>query len=235
MFNKKLIMKHRFVLILLISLYAVQLVTGQKDDKKSDKPVTISGKVTDNGNHPVAGAVFYVDNVRTSYFTDEKGEYKIKVSPSALKLRVSSSRFGVCDTLINGQTKINFIFKLNSDALSGIKGPGEASDEKESNPVKPKTKKMNTYNNIYQMIRTEVSGVLVNGRSIVIQQPNSFFGSSDPLFVVDGVIVNSIDNINPVEVKSISVLTGSSAAIYGVNGANGVLCITLINGSDSEK
>lgn len=235
MFNNRFKMKHRFIFILLFSLCAFQLITGQKDGKKSDKPVTISGKVTDAGNHPVAGAVLYVDNVRTSYVTDEKGAYKIKVGPSANKLKVSSSRFGVCDTLINGQTKINFIFKSNPDALSGIKDPVKASSKEESGTPKPKTKKMNTYSDIYQMIRTEVSGVLVNGRSIVIQQQNSFFGSSDPLFVVDGVIVNSIDNINPVEVKSISVLTGSSAAIYGVNGANGVLVITLINGSDSER
>ena len=230
-------MKQRSFLIILISLCTIQFVAGQKEEKKSDKPVTISGKVLDPGNQPVAGAVFYIDNVKTSYITDEKGAYKIKVASSVLRLKVSSSRFGVCDTLINGQTKINFRFKLNPDkteVLGSIKSSGEIYD-KELKPAKSKSKKMNTYNDIYQMIRNEVSGVLVNGRSIVIQQQNSFFGSSDPLFVVDGVIVNSIDNINPVEVKSISVLTGSSAAIYGVNGANGVLVITLINGSDSER
>ena len=101
--------------------------------------------------------------------------------------------------------------------------------------TKSKPKKMNTYNNIYQMIQNEVSGVVVSGRSIVIQQQNSFFGSSDPLFVVDGVIVSSIDFVNPVEVKSISVLTGSAAAIYGVRGANGVISITRLNGSEEEK
>jgi TonB-dependent SusC/RagA subfamily outer membrane receptor len=82
------------------------------------------------------------------------------------------------------------------------------------------------------MIRVEVPGVIVNGRSIQIQQGHSFFGSSTPLFTVNGVIVPSIDNINPVEVKSISVLKGSAAAIYGVNGTNGVICIVLKNGTE---
>jgi hypothetical protein len=102
-------------------------------------------------------------------------------------------------------------------------------------PKKQKHKKMVTYTNIYQMIQNECSGVLVNGRKMVIQQPNSFFGSSDPLLVIDGVIVPSIDHVNPVEVKSIQVLTGSQASLYGVQGANGVISITLINGSDSDK
>lgn len=52
--------------------------------------------------------------------------------------------------------------------------------------------------------------------------------STDPLFVVDGVVVNSIDNISPRMVKSISVLKGSDAAIYGSRGAGGVILITLV-------
>ena len=91
---------------------------------------------------------------------------------------------------------------------------------------------MNTYPNIYEMIRCEVNGVTVSGRNIQIQQGHSFFGSSTPLFVVNGVIVQSIDNINPLEVKSIGLLKGSSAAIYGVNGSNGVISITLKDGKD---
>jgi outer membrane cobalamin receptor len=82
------------------------------------------------------------------------------------------------------------------------------------------------------MIRQEVPGVLVNGKSIVVQQSNSFFGSSTPLFLVNGVRVNSIDYINPVEVKSIKLLKGSNANIYGVEGANGVISITLFSGSE---
>jgi outer membrane receptor protein involved in Fe transport len=91
---------------------------------------------------------------------------------------------------------------------------------------------MNTYNNIYEMIRCEVNGVTVSGRNIQIQQAHSFYGSSTPLFVVNGIIVQSIDNINPLEVKSIGLLKGSSAAIYGVNGSNGVISIKLKDGSD---
>jgi hypothetical protein len=60
-------------------------------------------------------------------------------------------------------------------------------------------------------------------------------GSSTPLFVVNGIIVPSIDNIEPIDVKSVRALVGSAASIYGVNGSNGVISITLKNGSETEK
>ena len=57
--------------------------------------------------------------------------------------------------------------------------------------------------------------MIVSGRSVQIQQGHSFFGSSTPLFTVNGVIVHSIDNVNPVEVKSIKVLKGSQLQFMG--------------------
>ena len=227
-------MRYNRILTFLIAVSLLQFASAQKSDKKSDKPVTISGYVKNQYEIPVIGAVFYIDNVRTSYITNSNGYYKIKVNPSAVSLKVLSSEFGSAEILIAGQSKINFT--LNNNDGQSLK-PGEPGKEEalSASNNKSRGRKMNTYNNIYQMIQVEIPGVIVSGKNIQIQQGHSFLGSSVPLFVVDGVIVNSIDNINPVEVKSLSVLKGSSAAIYGVNGSNGVLCITLINGSEKEK
>jgi TonB-dependent SusC/RagA subfamily outer membrane receptor len=82
------------------------------------------------------------------------------------------------------------------------------------------------------MIRQEVPGVLVSGTSIVVQQQNSFFGSSAPLFLVNGVRVSSISNISPLDVESIVLLKGSQASVYGAEGANGVISITLKTGAE---
>jgi TonB-dependent SusC/RagA subfamily outer membrane receptor len=230
-------MKWNNILMLIFAICFGQLASGQRTDKRSDKLMTITGKVFNLDRKGVEGAVFYIDNIKTSYTTKSNGSYKIKVSPSAHNLEVHSSQYGSCEKLINGQTNINFTLDGISDNLAldprdtaRIYGPAFNSDK----PARTKSKKMNTYNNIYQMIRGEVSGVMVSGRSIQIQQGHSFFGGSEPLYVVNGIIVPSIDNINPVEVKSITVLKGTSAAIYGVRGANGVLSITLINGSEKE-
>lgn len=77
------------------------------------------------------------------------------------------------------------------------------------------------------MIKGKIPGVVVNGESIRIRGPNSFFQNNDPLFVVDGIPVSSISNIRPNMVESISVLTEAAASIYGSRGVNGVIVITL--------
>ncbi len=214
-----------------------QIVTGQKAGKDSGKLVTITGKVLTRDNDPVAGAILYVDNVMTNCTTKPNGSYKIKVSSSASRLEVRSEGFTTSDVEIGGKDKIDII--LESDGNQTLNTGEKAYNQDVADSIKrssrPKAKKMNTYSDIYQMIRGEVSGVIVTGRSIQIQQGHSFFGSSTPLFLVNGVKVMSIDNINPREVKSISVLKGSAASIYGNDGSNGVISITLKNGTEIEK
>jgi hypothetical protein len=214
---------------LIIVLCLSQFVFGQ-ESKKSEKPVTITGKVLTPDNKPVAGAVLYIDNIKTGTITKNNGTYKIKVSPSAISLEVRSTEFGNSVVAINGMTLINFLLTGGIEALK----PGDKSKDATVKPAK-RAKKMNTYNNIYDMIRCEVNGVIVSGKNIQIQQAHSFFGSGTPLFVVNGNIVPSIDNLDPVEVKSIGLLKGSAAAIYGVNGSNGVITITLKNGTEKDQ
>jgi hypothetical protein len=229
-------MRYCRIFAFVITVFLMQFASAQKPDKKSDKPVTISGYVMNQDKMPIRGAVFYIDNVRTSYITNNDGSYKIKVSPSAVKLKVLSSEYGEAETLIDGQTKINFTLNSADEQSSktGDQVTGEPNTDNNKS-VRTKGKKMNTYNDIYQMIRGEITGVVVSGKSVQVQQGKSFFGTREPLFVVNGAIVNSIDNINPVEVKSLTFIQGSEAAIYGVNGTNGVISIVLFNGSEREK
>ena len=92
--------------------------------------------------------------------------------------------------------------------------------------------KYSAYNSIYDMLRGEIPGVQVSGKSISIQGVSSFTLTDEPLFVVDGMVVSSIDDVQPLMVKSIEVLKGSAASIYGSRGANGVIMITLKGASD---
>ena len=61
---------------------------------------------------------------------------------------------------------------------------------------------------------------------------SSLNSSNDPLLVVNGMPVSSIDNISPRDVKSISVLKGIDASIYGTRAAGGVILIDLKGVSD---
>jgi TonB-dependent SusC/RagA subfamily outer membrane receptor len=72
----------------------------------------------------------------------------------------------------------------------------------------------------------------VSGTSIKISGSSSLNASTEPLFVVDGIIVNSIEDISPQTVKSIEVLKGPDASVYGMRGANGVIVINRLTGKD---
>ena len=85
------------------------------------------------------------------------------------------------------------------------------------------------YTNIYEMIKGRCPGVDVEGTKVTIRGVNSINGDTTPLFVVDGVQQSgSIGYISPNDVKSITVLKdAASCAIYGSQGANGVILIDL--------
>ena len=85
-----------------------------------------------------------------------------------------------------------------------------------------------TYRDIYEMIQGKCSGVVVEGQRIIIRGISTIYAGTDPLFIVDGSAVSSIDWINPHDVKSIDVLKDAGAtSIYGSRGANGVIIINL--------
>jgi TonB-dependent SusC/RagA subfamily outer membrane receptor len=84
------------------------------------------------------------------------------------------------------------------------------------------------------MIRGEVPGVEVNGKTIRIRDAFSFYLNTEPLLVIDGMNVPSLDDISPFDVKSIEVLKGAAASVYGSRGANGVILITTMKGGDKR-
>lgn len=219
-------MKFRYIFLLFSALIACNTLYAQKSDQK----ITISGIVLDVDNNPVGNVEIFTDNESTGKFSDNHGRFKVRVKADAVKISAFSESQGFCEAEINGQSEISLNLSKTTEAPTDFinKNSGENKEGQ------ARGKKMNTYTDIYQMIRHEVPGVLVSGRSIVVQGPNSFFGSSQPLFVVNGVRVNNIDNINPVEVKSIKLLKGSGANIYGNEGANGVIVIELQGTKDNN-
>lgn len=93
-----------------------------------------------------------------------------------------------------------------------------------------------SYNTIFDLIDGRFSGVQIVGRGsereVIIRGRSSINLSNCALYVVDGVVVNSIGYIVPCDVKSIDVLKDSGAAIYGSQGSNGVVLIELRKGNN---
>jgi TonB-dependent starch-binding outer membrane protein SusC len=237
-------MKSGIVLILLISIFAGATLDGQNSKKK----ITISGLVSDAAQNPVPNAIIMIDGLKTGSTTDQSGYYKVKVKSSAEKIGIFATGGGLIEESINGRTTINFTLTVSlhpqSESHQNQAGDeeinvGYGSVKKKNmtqtvNKIDAKSNKFASYTNIFDMIKGQVPGVSVSGNHINIQGSFSIYGSTEPLFVVDGVPRESIDDISPASVKSIEVLKGAAAGIYGTRGANGVILITLTGAKDTK-
>jgi TonB-dependent SusC/RagA subfamily outer membrane receptor len=209
---------------------------GQTNDKK----ITITGVVADSSNRPVPGVQITIDGIQTGISTNSKGFYKIKINAAAKKIGIYTLPPASVEETINGRTSIDF--SLNDSITQQIYSQQDLSGEEEINvgygtqkrknstssvsKIDGTQKKYASYTTIYDMIRGEIPGVSVVGTSVIIRGANSFSLSSEALLVVDGTPVTSVDYISPTQVKSIDVLKGTAASIYGSSGANGVILIT---------
>jgi len=235
-----LYMKWKVFLLLLVSFCSVQVIYAQKQNKK----ITITGTVTDENMKPIEGASIFVDGEETNSVTNSKGFYRVKVSPTAKGIGVLTPRNGGKMIDIDGSRVIDFqLDKVEGVTIIPVKQEEDLVDigygkvkrrnlTTEVNRIKGQQSRYQSYPNIYEMIRGEVPGVDVVDKSIRIRNAFSYQLSTEPLFVVDGMIVPRIDDISPLDVKSIEVLKGASASVYGARGANGVLLITTLRGGE---
>ncbi|OFY65067.1 MAG: hypothetical protein A2Y71_15440 [Bacteroidetes bacterium RBG_13_42_15] len=232
-------MKIKLFLLVLISFVLFFDISAQKNDKK----ITITGRVTDVYSSPVSGALIMIDGNTTTIKTNYKGYYKIKVKPSVSQIGVFTTITGVKEEPINGRTVVNFNLDKIITLEPGV-GTGGVSEDvvnegygsaRKGNLSKPVTKsdvsgsEYSSFSSIYDVLNT-VPGVLVSGTNVTVRGVGTT-GSSAPLFVVNGITVNSISGINPSTVKSIEVLKGPAASVYGLQGANGVIIIQLKGGN----
>ena len=240
-------MKNKLTILLLISLFIINGSYAQSN--KRSKKVTLKGLVLDTENNPVQNASIFIDGKKSSKVSDAEGRFEIKFKPSVKTITVFTLFQGVIEVAYQGEEELTFVLSSANitfeDPLNNVVfeesdlidvGYGNASKKNLTSSVgevnKSRLKESHYYANIYDMIKGEVPGVVVNGNNIVIRGLSSINMSSEPLYVVDGSPVSSIANISPNDVKSISVLKGASAAIYGSRGANGVILIKLKTAND---
>jgi len=206
--------------------------------QNSGKKYYITGQVLDANGKPLFGATVLVDNKSTDVATDVKGNYKVKVKPDAAVISVFSLSSGLLiNEEINGRVVINFKFedamsqnanKENEEVNIGYGTVQKKDISSNITSVDGQKKRYSVYQNVYDMIRGELPNVQVVGEKIRVKgayDTNS--DQIDAIILVDGVETTSVSGIVPRMVKSISVLTGADASIYGSRSAHGVILITL--------
>jgi TonB-dependent SusC/RagA subfamily outer membrane receptor len=198
----------------------------------------LTGKVTNYKNKPVAGVKIYLDTVYSNVATNKEGEFEVQLPEHVGAINIFSYDYGLLSSKFDNEDKMNFMFlEPEKETKARIKKGDKVSigysevDQKFLVHTTAKIavdtdKNVVIYRNIFDMIRGRLAGVSVSmDNKIIISGVSSLFYSSQPLFIVDGIIVSSIDEISPVNVKSLSVLKGADASAYGMQGSNGVLII----------
>lgn len=230
-------MKTKVILFILLSVLNVAVSSGQKNNKK----VVIMGVVTDTLHRPVPGALVLIDGKSSDALSNNDGVFKLKVRSDADSITIMAFGNRISTVQIMGRTRIDFVLDVadmadqDSEIIPEKRvdvGYGTVRQKDLLSPVSTidgKNHKYDAYKDIYEILKG-TPGVIVRGNSVQIDGPSSMFSSTEPLYVVDGMTVGSIDGITPMMVESISVLKGSSTAIYGSRGGNGVILITLIKG-----
>ena len=101
--------------------------------------------------------------------------------------------------------------------------------------VKVRKHEAQTYSNMYDYLRGRVPGVQVTSDNrIIIRGIGTNSDATDPLILVDGVEVTDLSTIDPMYVKSVDVIKDGSSAIYGMQGANGVIIIKTVNAGGND-
>lgn len=198
----------------------------------------LTGKVVDYKNKPVVNARIYLDSIYSNSTTNNNGDFEVLLPEKVAVINVYSYKFGLLSSKFNNENIMNFMFlespkSINNRIKNGENislGYSEVDQQYKVNTVKSlnaqNDKNQGLFTTVYDLMRGRVSGVSVSrDNKITIRGVSSLRNIGEPLFVVDGVIVSSIDYISPNNVKNISVLKDAAASIYGAQGSNGVIVI----------
>jgi len=228
-------MKSRIFFLFIILVWPGIPSRGQESHPKT----VISGVVSDMNNSPVAGAVILADKENTGVVSGKDGRFKIKLNKEVKSIGAYSSGYGSAEVACEGTSTVHIVLNgsltidlpvQNADTTvhAGL-SPAARKKNKASKPVQKEVAESRyaSYSDIYEVIRT-LPGVQVTGKRIQISGITSVNLNNEPLFVVNGIEVSSIDHINPGLIKSIRVLKGPDATIYGSRAVGGVIQIYLI-------
>lgn len=206
----------------------------------------VKGVVSDSSG-PLPGVSVVIRGTTRGTETGLDGDYMLKnVKPNDV-LIFSFIGYKTIEIPVNGQNAINVTLEENADTLDEVVVVGYGTKKKSLvtgaiSSIDSREIKSASNQRVDQVLQGRTSGVTVSsssgspgaGAKIRIRGTGSS-GSADPLFIVDGMKVSTIDNIAPSDIENIEVLKdAASAAIYGTEGANGVIIVTTKKGRKGE-
>ena len=231
-------MKKKLVLLLLLFASFSNAQSGK---------IIISGTVSDSKGVALAGVSIASSN-KNSTTSDMEGNYAITVLNDQATIKFSYVGFLSQTKTVGSNRTINITLQEDKKELEEVVVVGYGSQRKKDvtgaiSSVKVKDMLNIPTTSVAEMLRGRVSGVQVtigssrpgSGSDILIRGKRSLSGSNSPLFIVDGVPVSDIDDLNANDIKSVEVLKdASSQAIYGARASAGVILVTTNRGLNGK-
>lgn len=218
--------------------------------------IAVTGVVTDDAGEPLIGCSVYVEGSKLGTTTDIDGKFSLNVPKNST---LSFSYVGFQPQKVKAdKPKLTIVMKPSATMLDEVVAVGygkmKRSDVTGSvvsiNSEDLATTQAATFD---QMLQGQAAGVQLNlnsgaagaGSSVQIRGVNSLSSTNEPIYVIDGSIVqtsadadiysNPLSDINPADIESIEILKDASAtAIYGAQAANGVIIVTMKKGKEGN-
>jgi TonB-dependent starch-binding outer membrane protein SusC len=208
---------------------------------------TVTGNVTDgSNNNPLPGVTVGLAGTTRGTTSDANGNYSIDV-PDAGELRLVFSFIGYVrkEVEIGNSSLLNIVLSPSDIALNEVVVVGYGTQKRSDltgsvSSVSSEDLERVPVTNVNQALQGRAAGVQIRQNqqqpggelSVRIRGISSIQGNTAPLYVIDGIIGGDINTLNPQDIASLEVLKdASSTAIFGANGANGVILITTKRGN----
>lgn len=206
---------------------------------------TVTGQVIDPDGNPVAGATVTVRGAKSSVTTADDGSFSISADPGD-ELIVTHISFVTTAVKVGQSNHISIVMQAKINQLEQVVVTGYTGYTRKESPsattfVGAKEINQVPVSTVDQILQGRVPGLSVasgsgqpgQSASVVIRGVGTINGSTTPLYIMDGIPIESsfFQTINPQDIESVTVLKDASAkALYGSRGSNGVIVITTKKG-----
>jgi len=235
--------------LFMLSLGNVAYAAGPDMNVQAQQTKKVSGTIVDAAGEPIIGATIMQQGTTNGTVTDFDGNYTLDV-PANATLVISYVGYTTQEIKLNGQSTLNVTLEEDAQNLDELvvvgygtmrkrDVTGSIAQAKGSDIVKGQSF------SALDGLRGKAAGVNIFSNSsqpgayastVVIRGMNTINSSTDPLYVVDGVVMEDFSMVNPNDIENIEVLKdASAAAIYGARGANGVILVTTKRGLENGE
>lgn len=202
----------------------------------------VTGTVTDPDGKAITNVSVTVKNTQTGTSTDANGRFSLNVSTPKGMLVFTSIGYATQEMPLDNRSPMTIVLSRESAGLKDVVVVGYGVQQKRSltgavATVKEEQLLAMPVGDPASRLQGRVAGVTVTnnnspGASATVRvRGYGSLGNNNPLYVIDGIPRTSMDNINPYDIESMTVLKdASSSAIYGSRAANGVIVVTTKRG-----